>query len=165
MIYYLLVPILSLVLLVLQTTVLNLFFLGKMGLEISLILIIYAGFRLDALRGGLFAFVMGFLLDCITGSAAGFFTLYYVVVFFVSRALSFTMYAERHLFIMAFTFACAFSEGIFITLIYGIFYDVDIFANIYKIFLIQALAVGALSPLLFSLFGRLEEVFDVRESR
>jgi rod shape-determining protein MreD len=164
MIFYLLLPLFSLILLVLQTTVLSLFFLGKMGLEISLIIVIYAGFRMDPLRGGVLAFVLGFFLDCITGSVTGLLTFYYVAVFFVSRVVSFKVYAERYFFIMAFAFLCAFSEGLFVALIYQVFYGADVFLSIYRIFLIQALVLGLFSPLLFSLLGRLEGVLDVRES-
>jgi len=165
MIFYLLLPLFSLILLVLQTTVLSLFFLGKMGLEISLIIVIYAGFRLDALKGGVLAFVLGFFLDCITGSVTGLLTFYYVAVFFVSRTVSFKVYAERHLFIMAFAFLCAFSEGLVVALVYQVFYGVDVFPGIYKIFLVQALTLGLISPLLFTLLGRMEGVLDVRESQ
>jgi len=164
-IFYLLLPFFALTLLVLQTTVLSLFFLGKMGLEISLLIVIYAGFRMDPLRGGMLAFVLGFFLDCITGSVTGLLTFYYVAVFFVSRTVSFKVYAERYLFIVAFAFLCAFSEGLFIVLIYQVFYGVDVFPAIYKIFLIQALVLGLVSPLLFEGLGRLEGVlYDVRES-
>ncbi len=165
MIFYLLLPLFSLILLVLQTTVLSLFFMGKMGLEISLIIVIYAGFRMDALKGGVLAFILGFFLDCITGSVTGLLTFYYVAVFFVSRTVSFKVYAERYLFIMAFAFLCAFSEGLFVALIYQVFYGVDVFPGIYRIFLVQALTLSLISPLLFTLLGRLEGVVDVRESQ
>lgn len=164
MIFYLLLPLFSLILVILQTTVLSLFFLGKMGLEISLIIVIWAGFRMDALKGGVLAFVLGFFLDCITGSAAGLLTSYYVAVFFMSRAVSFKVYSERHFFIMAFAFLCAFSEGLFVAIIYRLFYGADVLAGIYRIFLVQALALALFSPLFFTLFGRLEGILNVRES-
>jgi rod shape-determining protein MreD len=165
MIFYLLLPLFSLILLVLQTTVLSLFFMGKMGLEISLIIVIYAGFRMDALKGGVLAFILGFFLDCLTGSVTGLLTFYYVAIFFISRTVSFKVYAERYLFIMAFAFLCAFSEGLFVALIYQVFYGVDVFPGIYRIFLVQALTLSLISPLLFILLGRLEGVVDVRESQ
>jgi len=164
MIFYLLLPLFSLLLVVLQTTVLSLFFFGKMGLEISLIMVIWAGFRMDALKGGVLAFILGFLLDCITGSVTGILTTYYVAVFFLSRAVSFKVYSERFFFIMAFAFLCAFSEGLFVAVIYRIFYGVDVLEGIYKIFLIQALALALFSPLLFVLFGRMEGMLNVRET-
>ena len=44
MIYYLLLPVFSLFLLTIQITIFDILFFGKAGLEISLILVIYAGF-------------------------------------------------------------------------------------------------------------------------
>lgn len=164
MTFYLLLPLVSLILIVMQTTVLSLFFLGKMGLEISLIIVIYAGFRMDVLKGGVLAFVLGFFLDCVTGSVTGLLTSYYVSIFFISRVVSFKVYAERHLFIMAFTFLCAFSEGLFVAIIYQLFYGADVFLDIYKIFIVQALTLGLISPMLFALLGRMEGVLNVRES-
>jgi rod shape-determining protein MreD len=163
--YYVIVPIFSLILLIFQTTILNLFVLGKMSVEISLIVVIYAGFRLSAMKGGFLAFITGFLLDCLTGSASGLFTVYYVLVFVGSRILSLKIYSEGYWFIAAFTVACAFFEAIFITLIYHAFYEVEVFWNIYKVFFAQALVAGLLSPALFKLCERLEGIFNVREAR
>ena len=60
MIYYLLLPILLLLLVIVQITILDLFSLGWIGMEISLIVVIYAGFHLDALRGGILSLLLGF---------------------------------------------------------------------------------------------------------
>jgi cell shape-determining protein MreD len=117
------------------------------------------------MKGGFLAFTTGILLDCLTGSVSGLFTLYYVLVFIVSRILSLKIYSEGYLFIAVFTVACAFFEAIFITLIYHVFYEVEVFLNIYKVFFAQALVAGLLSPALFKLFGRLEGLFNVREAR
>ncbi|MFB3926438.1 MAG: hypothetical protein ACE14T_10330 [Syntrophales bacterium] len=163
MIFYLLLPVFSLILLVLQTTILDLFFLGKMGLEISLVVVIYAGFHLNASRGGILAFVMGFLLDCITGSITGLFTFFYVVVFFSSKIVSFRVYAEGLFFIMFFTLVCALSEGVFIMLLYRLIYGVDISTSLFRLFIPQALVAGVLSPALFAFFDRFKVLRDVTE--
>ncbi len=134
MIFYLILPLFSLILIVLQTTILNFFFLGKMGLEVSLIAVVYAGFYLGITKGGILAFVLGFFLDCIGGSITGLYTFFYVVVFFVSRIVSFRVYAEGVFFIMAFTFVCGIAEGILIILLYQVIYGIDIFLNMFKTF-------------------------------
>lgn len=158
MIFYLVLPLFALVLLVLQTTILNLFFLGKMGLEVSLIVVIYAGFYLDVIKGGILAFILGFFLDCIIGSVTGVFTFIYVCVFFISRIISFKVYAEGVFFIMIFTFTCALSEGFFILFLYKMIYGLDIFSNIFKIILPQALVAAVLSPAVFTLLGFFERM-------
>jgi hypothetical protein len=164
MIYFLILPIFSLIMLVFQTTILNLFSLGKMSVELSLIAVVYAGFRCGTIKGGFFAFVTGFILDCLTGAVSGLFTLYYVLVFTVSRSISFKVFSEGYLFITIFTFICVFFEAVLISLFYHVFYGVEIFLNIYKGFLAQALVAGFLSPALFKMFERLESILNVRQT-
>ena len=164
MIYYLMLPVFSLALIVFQTTVLDLFFLGKIGFEVSLILVVYAGLYLDVIKGGILAVVLGFFLDCITGSMTGFFILIYVMIFFLSKVVSSRFYPEGIAFIMGFTFTCVFSKGIITILIYYLIYDVNLSHNILRIFLPQALVAGVLSPALFSIFDRLEGLFYAQSS-
>ena len=78
MIYYLIMPFLSLLLLIFQVNILDLVFFGKIGLEISLLIVIFAGFRLSMAKGGTLSFVLGFIFDCITGSITGFHTFFYI---------------------------------------------------------------------------------------
>lgn len=165
MIYYLFLPVFSLLLIVFQTTVLDLFFMGKIGLEISLVLVVYAGFYLDIIKGGAMSFILGFFLDCVTSSITGLFTSIYVVIFFLSRAVSLRVYMEGLTFIMCFTFTCAFSEGIAIILIYKFFLGVDMFHDVLRVFLPQALVTGVLSPALFTIFSRFEVLLNGGEAR
>ncbi|HEX7539367.1 MAG TPA: hypothetical protein VF358_03605, partial [Syntrophales bacterium] len=67
MAYYIVLPFFTILLVVLQRTLLELLFGGRIGVEVSLILVIYAGFHLDVVRGGILAFLAGFLLDCVSG--------------------------------------------------------------------------------------------------
>jgi len=60
------------------------FFPGRLVFELSLIVVIYAGFRLDLIRGSILAFVLGFVFDCVSGSVLGLFTFIYVVIFLCS---------------------------------------------------------------------------------
>ncbi len=165
MVYYLFLPVFSLLLIVFQTTVLDLFFMGKVGLELSLVLVVYAGFYLNIIKGGAMSFILGFYLDCVTGSIPGLFTFIYVAIFFLSRVVSLRVYMEGLTFIMVFTFTCAFSEGIATILIYEFFLGVDMFHNILRVFLPQALVIGVLSPALFAIFSRFEVLLNGGEAR
>ncbi len=69
--FYLVLLPLALLLVLFQKSILYLFFFGRVDVEISLILVIYAGFRLGVLRGALLSFVVGFFMDCMTGSVSG----------------------------------------------------------------------------------------------
>ncbi len=165
MVYYIFLPVFSLLLIVFQTTVLDLFFMGKIGLEISLVLVVYAGFYLDIIKGGVMSFILGFFLDCVTGSIPGLFTFIYVAIFFLSRVVSLRVYMEGLTFIMGFTFTCAFSEGIATILIYKFFLGVDMFHDVLRVFLPQALVTGVLSPALFTIFSRFEVLLNGGETR
>ncbi len=163
MIYYVLMPIFSLLLLIFQVSFLDLIFFGKIGIEISLIVVIYAGFHLSIARGGSLAFVMGFIFDCITGSITGFHTFIYVLVFLAARLTSRRVYSEGTLFIVIFTIAASFAQGIFLSLIYVFIYNVENFMKILWIFIIQSIIAGFLSPAVFLLMDKLESVFYVGE--
>jgi len=55
MIYYLLMPFLSIILVILQSTITDVIFFGRLVFDLSLIVVIYAGFRLDLVRGFIFS--------------------------------------------------------------------------------------------------------------
>lgn len=163
MIYYVLMPIFSLLLLIFQVSFLDLLFFGKIGIEISLIVVIYAGFHLSVPRGGSLAFVMGFVFDCITGSITGFHTFFYVLVFLVARLTSRRVYSEGTLFIVLFAFAASIAEGVFLSLIYFFIYNVEHLMKILWIFTIQSIIAGFLSPAVFLLLDKMESVLYVGE--
>ena len=160
MIYYLLMPVFSLLLIMFQTTVLDILFLGKIRLEISLILVVYAGLHMDVVKGGVLSFVMGFLLDCMTSLIPGLFTFIYMVIFLVSKSVSCRFYPENITFVILFTFICTFSEGIIIFLIYQFMFGVNILNNILNTYLLQSLAIAVLAPVCFTLFYRLEALLN-----
>ena len=84
MIYYLLTPFAAIVLVVFQNTLADVLFSGWLPLELSLALVIYAGFRLDALQGAVFAFIVGFVFDCVSGAPPGLFAIIYLMIFIIS---------------------------------------------------------------------------------
>ena len=165
MAYYIVFPIFTILLVVLQKTLLDLLFGGRIGIEVSLILVIYAGFHFDMVRGGVLAFLTGFLLDCVSGTIMGLYTFIYVMVFILSFLLSPRIYGERMFFIMGYTFVCALLEGIFIIAIYWFIYGTDVSPVLLRLYLPQALVAGVLSPALFTLFNRLEPYVHAGETR
>jgi len=156
-------PIFSLLLLIFQVSFLDLMFFGKIGIEISLIVVIYAGFHLSIARGGSLAFVMGFIFDCITGSITGFHTFFYVLVFLAARLTSRRVYSEGTFFIVLFALAACLAQGVFLSLIYSFIYNVENFMKIMWIFIIQSIIAGFLSPAVFLLLDKMESVFYVGE--
>ena len=154
MIYYLLLPVLLLITVIVQTAILDLFSFGWFSIEVSLIIVIYAGFHLDALRGGLLSFVLGFFLDCLASAIFGLYTFLYILIFFLAQIVADRAYREKPTLVASFTAFCTLLEGLVIVLFYRSFFGADIFYAIPKIFIPQAVVMGLLSPLFFKLFHR-----------
>ncbi len=152
----------GLLLIVLQTLVSDLLFFGKLAVEISLILVIYAGFYLPFTKGAVAGFVLGFFLDCFIGSVSGLFAFFYVFIFLISRFVSLQVYAERFSFIMIFVGLCALLEGLFVMVVYKLAYGVDKFIHLGDIFLPQALLAGLLAPSFFKLLRKIDIFLNAR---
>ena len=126
MIYYLLWPFLSILLIVLQNTVADIIFSGRLVLEISLVVVIYAGFRFNLIKGAISAFILGLVFDCIAGSALGLFALIYVIVFLFSFFMSARLVIEKSYFIALFTLICTFLEEFIVILFYNLAYGFEL---------------------------------------
>ncbi len=159
MVYYLLLPFLSIFLIVLQNTIADVIFSGRLILEISIIVLVYAGFRFNLIKGAISAFVLGFVLDCISGSVLGLFTLIYVLIFLFSFFVSTRLITEKMPFIALFTLFCAFLEEFAVVLFYNLSYGFDMLHNTPVAFLPQALIIGLLAPVFFYLMRRVEVFF------
>ncbi len=165
MIYYLLLPLALLILVVVQTTILDVFTLGWISMEVSLVVVIYAGFHLDALRGGILSLMLGFFLDCLTSAIFGLYLFLYCLIFCLSMLVAGRAYAGNPLLIASFTGICTMLEGLVIVLLYHFVFGADILAAIPKVFLPQAALLGLLSPLVFRFFDRFEVFFHAENSR
>jgi hypothetical protein len=165
MIYFIILPILLLFLVIVQITILDLLSLGWIGIEISLIVVIYAGFHLDALRGGILSLVLGFFLDCLTSAIFGLYIFLYLFIFYLSMIVAGKVYAEKPSLIASFTGLCTLLEGLAIVLLYRLFFGADILYTIPKIFIPQAIVLGLLSPLFFGLFHRVEVFLHAEDTR
>jgi rod shape-determining protein MreD len=159
MIYYLSWPLLSILLIVLQNTVADIIFSGRLFLEISIIIVVYAGFRFNMIKGAITAFILGFVFDCIAGSILGLFALIYVLVFLLSFFVSARLVTERAYFIAFFTLICAFLEEFAVILFYYLVYGFSMFRNTQVIFFLQPLIVGLLAPVFFYMMRRVEVFF------
>jgi rod shape-determining protein MreD len=143
----------------------DILFFGKIGIELSLILVIYAGFRLDVIRGGGLCFLIGFFRDCITYSISGLHTILYVLVFLISLVASSRISTGKPYIIMIFTFIFALFEGILVILFHPLLYGGDISSNALRVLIPQALIVSGVSPLLFKIFNRIEVLLNGRASQ
>ena len=165
MIYYLLLPVLLLLLVIVQITILELFSLGWIGMELSLIVVIYAGFHLDAFRGGILSLLLGFFMDCLTSAIFGLYMFLYILIFSLSMIVEGKVYAGKPALIASFTGFCMLLEGLVIILLYRFVFGADILYAIPKVFLPQAVVMGLLSPLLFRLLHRFEVFPHAEDTR
>ncbi len=76
--------------------------------EVSLIIIIYAGFRFEMIKGLLLAFYLGFILDLIGGSVPGVLALAYIMIFLCSFFISDLLDTGKNHVIVLFSFICVF---------------------------------------------------------
>jgi len=156
MLYYLLLPFLSILLIALQSTVTDIIFSERLVFEISLIVVIYAGFRLDIIRGAVLAFVLGFVFDCVSGSVPGLFSFIYIIIFLCSFFISDWLDTEKIYVIACFSFLCAFVKEMMLISFYYLAFKIDMSMKSNFIFFMQALIIGLFAPLFFYLMARLE---------
>ena len=154
MLYYLSLPILSILLIVLQSTITDVIFSNYFAFEMSLVVVIYAGFHLDLIKGTILAFFLGFVLDCVGGSVLGLFAFIYIIVFWCSFFISDLLDTEKTHVIVFFSFFCAFLKEIILNIFYYLAFDIKLLLNVYFIIFMQALVIGLVAPLFFYLMDR-----------
>jgi rod shape-determining protein MreD len=154
MLYYLLLPFASIILIALQSAITDLVFFSRFVFEMSLVAVIYAGFRLDLVKGTILAFILGFIFDCVGGSLMGLFAFIYIIVFLCSFFISDWLDTEKTHVIVLFSFLCAFLKGIILNFFYYLAFNTDVLINNYSIIFIQALVIGLFAPLFFYLMDR-----------
>lgn len=142
----------------LQTVISNILFAGNLVVEIALILVVYAGFKLTRIKGGIFSFSLGFFMDCLMSSVSGLYALLYLLIFLMTDVVSTRIYGEKKLFVTAFVGFCAFAEGILVMTFYKLIFGLDKFHHLGDVLLPQAMIAGLLTPAFFSLFRRVRDL-------
>jgi rod shape-determining protein MreD len=156
MIFYLSLPFVAIGLVVLQTTLADIFFSGWLVLELSLVVVIYAGFRLDLIKGIILAFMMGFVFDCVSGSLLGLFTLIYLLIFMFSFFVSLRITSEKLYLIALFSLVCSLLESLLLVLLYQLVLGFDMLNNTLLVFVTQALLISVLSVSFFYVMRKVE---------
>lgn len=144
-------------LIVLQTTLLEIVLLHSIGLELSLLLVLYAGFRYRPGEGAVISVICGFFMDCMTGSPTGLFMLLYVLIFAAIKLVSMRMYTDNLRFIAWLVFAAALAEGALLVVFYRMGSDMDFAYHLLRYALPQAFVLALLSPLFFKGFDVVED--------
>lgn len=154
MIYYILLMILSILLIVVQSTITDIIFSNYFIFEISLVIVIYAGFHFDLIKGTVLAFIIGLCVDCVGGSVLGLYAFVYIIAFWSSFFVSDLLDTEKTHVIIFFSFFCALLKQVILTLFYYLAFNINLFLNTYYMILTQALVISLIAPLLFYLMDR-----------
>lgn len=154
MIFYVTLPFLLLLFVVFQHSVPGMLSLNRVSMEISLILVVYTGFRLSIVRGSVLVLMLGFMMDCITGAISGFYMLIYFALFSLTFIISPRVYSESSGFIMAVTLACGILEGFLIVAFDYLLYRTDLLSDTLCFFFPQVIILSVISPFLFKFFDR-----------
>jgi len=156
MIFYLLLPFVSIILVVLQITLADVLFSGLLTLELSLVVVIYAGFRLDVVKGIILAFMMGFVFDCLSGSTLGLFTLIYLLIYIISFFVSWRIVSEKLYLVAGFSLICSLLESLMLLLLYRFVFEFDMLSNMLLVFVLQAVLISILSVGFFYAMRKVE---------
>ncbi|HLZ19067.1 MAG TPA: hypothetical protein VKO67_05615 [Smithellaceae bacterium] len=156
MIFYFFIPFITIGLVVFQTMLADLLFSGWLTLELSLIVVIYAGFRMELVKGMILAGVMGFVLDCVSGAVEGLFTLIYLLTFTLSFFVSLRMAVEKYYLIGLFSLFCCALESLIVSMIYRLVLNYEAPADAPVIFVFQTLLIGILSVGFFYAMRKIE---------
>ena len=160
MIFYVLLPWFLLMLVVFQHAVLGTIFFHSIAVEVSLVMVIYAGLRMDVLKGIILALLLGLMMDCITGVCTGFYALIYTSIFLIAYLASLQVYAKSNTFIALFTLFCGFIEGIWLLVLNRMIYGTNVLSDLTLYFLPQLVIVCLISPFLFKFFYRIGWLHD-----
>ncbi len=158
MMYYVLLPFLAVLLVVAQSKLAEILFSGLVTLELSLIVVIYAGFRLDLWKGAALSFVVGLAMDCLSGSVLGLFTLLYVFIFLFAWVVSSHIDSERLYLIAGFSLICSLAESLVLVLLYQWVFAFDMVDKILTVLVPQTLLVSVLSVCFFYAMRRVERL-------
>jgi rod shape-determining protein MreD len=158
MLYYILTPLLLILLIVIQQTLSSMCLHGFLNLEISLIVVIYAGFHLDLLKGVFLSFVAGFIIDCVGGFIPGASSFIYVLIFLGSFFVSEFLDTGKNYVIMSFAFVCVLLKEMLLLSFYSMTLGTNVFAGGYKAVFAQSLIAACFAPAVFYGMRRLGEV-------
>jgi rod shape-determining protein MreD len=156
MIYYILLPLNAILLVVLQITLADIFFSGWLTLELSLVSVIYAGFRLDFVKGITLACLMGLTFDCLSGAVPGLFTLFYLLIFLLVFFVSLRIASEKLYIIALIGLICSLLESLALVLLYAFVFQFDLSGDVLLVSVLQALLISVLSVGVFYATSRTE---------
>lgn len=154
MLYYISLPFFSILLIIVQSTITDIIFSNYFVFEISIVVVIYAGFHLDIIKGTILALILGVVLDCVGGSVLGVFAFIYMNVFWFSFFASDFIDTEKTHIIVFFSVFCVVLKGMILNSFHYLVFDAKFTWDSFLIVFIQALVIGLIAPVFFYLMDR-----------
>ncbi|HYA92972.1 MAG TPA: rod shape-determining protein MreD [Thermodesulfobacteriota bacterium] len=147
----------GILILILQTTLLSYSPVQRIRPDILLIFTLYLAFLFPPIFGGIFAFLMGYLMDLFSGNTLGFYTVSRPLVFLAAQFFKERFYLEGFFFQSLFAFLFSLLEGIFIFILMNAVQPLPL-GNLYPLFftslLPQSFFTGLATPFLFFVFQK-----------
>lgn len=97
---YLVLPPLALGLVILQTSIVELFTAERLSLELTTIGVIYAALFMETGRGAVLTFLMGYFMDTLIAPFPGLYVLSYGIIFFTLSSVSARVYSTKTFFLV-----------------------------------------------------------------
>lgn len=160
----LLIALIAVVALVLQTTVLPHFAIGRATPDLLLIVCVYVGLRRHSVGGALAAFFLGYLQDAFSGQVVGLnafgMCLVYVVVYLTSRRL----WVDNALSTVVLVFLASVTKTLSVLVLVAVFLSVDGWVKTtFQYMPLQALLAALCSIPMFALLTLTQVVSDEEE--
>ena len=157
---------LGLVIISVQSTILHNFQYSAVTPDLTLIFVIYLGIFYGQIGGILLSFFLGYMLDIVSGSPFGVYTLLRIVIFILTKQATKNFYFGGILPQLSFVFLLSILDGILLVLVLYLSGSVVILGSLaIKIVMIQTFLTVIVSPVLFYFFGKMRfwmEAFFVR---
>jgi len=141
-----------------QTTLLSYHPIQRIRPDIILVLILYWGFTLPPVSGGIHALFLGYLMDLFSGNSFGLYTFTRPLLFYLAQLFKGRLYLESFPSQSLFVFVFALFEGLLILILLSALNPAPL-GNLYPLFftflLPQSFLTGMITPVLFFLLQKI----------
>jgi rod shape-determining protein MreD len=135
-----------------QTTLLSYLPIQRIRPDILLVLILYWGFTLPPVTGGIHALFLGYLMDLFSGNSFGLYTFTRALLFYLAQLLKGRFYLESLISQSLFVFVFALFEGLLILTLLAALNPLplgNLYSPFFTFFLPQSFLTGLITPVLF----------------
>jgi len=141
-----------------QTTLLSYLPIQRIRPDIVLVLILYWGFTLPPVSGGIHCLFLGYLMDLFSGNSFGLFTFTRPLAFYLAQLFKGRLYLESFPSQSLFVFVFALFEGLLILTLLAALNPTPL-GNLYPLFftffLPQSFLTGMITPVLFFILQKI----------